>query len=319
MSYSRLDKGYIDGVRSDLLAASIDCWIDETNIQTGDRLNPVIEDAISQSTLFFAFVTKNYLNSRWCMKEFQHALSSPGVAVAPYVSSRDTLDMVPPELMDDVLFGILETDNRARALLELTGRAWASLQTTQRVVPAENHILAGPAIFDSAGYSRLDLMERTRKELILAGPNLRSWLSDEESKRGLVATVRERGVRVTLILATYETLRAVSPEGAIHLRASVDDIRGMFDQLDQTERRLMPAYFHVGASTLSSVIIDPETPQCILFFSPRWAIQYLPQDRMTCVVDKKINDERLFKSIYNSVLLMTQGDAKSIEEMLTGE
>ena len=319
MSYSRLDKAYIEGVRSDLLSSGIDCWIDDTNIQTGDRLNPVIEDAISQSSMFFAYVTKSYLDSRWCMKELQHALTTPGIAVVPYVGSRDTLDAVPAHLMDDVLFGILEPDNRSRALLELTGRAWASLQTAQRVVPAVDHILAGPAILDSAGYSRLDLIKRAEKELILAGPNLRSWLSDEESKRALVAVIKERRVRVTLILATYETLRAVSPEGAVHLRASVNDIRRMFDALDPAERGLMSAHFHIGASTLAAVIIDPTTPQGILFFSPRWAIQFLPQDRMTCVVDKKINSEDLFKAIYNGVLLMTQGDAKSVEEMLAGE
>jgi hypothetical protein len=41
----------------------------------------------------------------------------------------------------------------------------------------------------------------------------------------------------------------------------------------------------------------------------------LPQDRLTCVIDKKINSEELFRALYNSVLLMTQGDAKTIEEM----
>jgi hypothetical protein len=52
-----------------------------------------------------------------------------------------------------------------------------------------------------------------------------------------------------------------------------------------------------------------------LFFSPRWAIQWLPQDRLNCVIDKTINSEGLFKAIYNGVLLMRQGDAKSPEEM----
>jgi hypothetical protein len=64
------------------------------------------------------------------------------------------------------------------------------------------------------------------------------------------------------------------------------------------------------------VFIDPKRSDGILFFSPRWAIQFLPQDRLTCVIDKTINSASLFKAIYNGVLLMTQGDAKTIEEML---
>jgi len=159
-------------------------------------------------------------------------------------------------------------------------------------------------------------MKRTEKELILAGPNLRSWMTDGASKKGLVDLVKERGIRVTLILATYETLGAVSPEGAIHLRHSVRDIQEMVGKLEGDERGLMSVYFHVGASTLSAVFIDPDTTDGILFFSPRWAIQYVPQDRLTCIIDKKINSESLFKALHNSVLLMTQGDAKTIEDMV---
>jgi len=159
-------------------------------------------------------------------------------------------------------------------------------------------------------------MERTKEELILAGPNLRSWMSDDDTRQGLVELVKRRHVRVTLILATYETLSPISPEGAIHLRKSVKDIKGMIGMLEGDERKLMSAHFHVGASTLSAVFIDPRAPTGILFFNPRWAIQFLPQDRLTCVIDKTINSTSLFKAIYNGVLLMTQGDAKTVEDML---
>jgi TIR domain-containing protein len=315
VSYSHRDMDYVQQLRRDLLSGNVDCWLDDT-VQTGDKLSPVIEDAISRSSLFFAYITKAYLESRWCMKEFRYALEAPEVTVVPYTDSEATLHAVPGELMDEVVFGTLSPESYAHSLMQLVGRSWASLQTFQRVVPADNHILAGPAIFDSAGYTRNDLMARTKRELILAGGNLRSWMSDEESKRGLVALVQERHVRVSLILATYETLRPISPEGSIHLRESVKDIRQMTDRLAGEEKNLMRVYFHVGAATLSAVFIDPDSPNGLLFFSPRWAIQWLPQDRLNCVIDKTINSEGLFKAIYNGVLLMRQGDAKSLEEMV---
>jgi hypothetical protein len=316
MSYSRKDIDYVRQVQADLLSSHVDCWMDQTGIQTGDRLNPVIEEAISGASVFFAYVTENYLKSRWCKKEIQYALKARGVTVVPYADDKSTLAAVPAKLMDEVSFGILNHDNYSSSLLELAGRSWASLQTVQRVVPADDHIRAGPAIFDSAGYSRRDLMARAKSELILAGTNLRSWMSDHESKRGLVALVKDRHVRVTLILATYETLRPVSPEGAIHLLESVKDIQKMFDMLEGEEKELMTAHFHIGASTLSAVFVDPASPEGILFFSPKWAIQFLPQDRLTCIIDKSINSEGLFKAIYNGVFLMTQSDAKSLEDMI---
>jgi hypothetical protein len=234
------------------------------------------------------------------------------------VDSQETLDAVPPDLLDEVAFGRIAQDNYLRSVLEIAGRAWSSLQESRQLVSAHDHILAGPAIFDAGGYSRAELMGRAQEELILAGPNLRSWMSDDDSKQGLVDLVRRRHVRVTLILATYETLRPISPEGAIHLRESAKDIDAMMASLDRSERRLMSAHFHVGASTLSAVFVDPRSPHGLLFFSPRWAIQFLPQDRLTCVIDRRINSPDLFKAIYNGVLLMTQGDAKTIEEMLAG-
>ena len=315
VSYSRKNEDFIRQIRSDLFASEVDCWIDIADILAGERLNPAIEAAITGSSLFFAYVTPEYLRSKWCMAEIRYALGVPGISLAPYVDSQETLDAIPEDLLDEVAFGRIGPDNYQRSLLEIAGRAWSSLQASRRLVPSGDHILAGPAIFDTDGYSRADLIERTREELVLAGPNLRSWMSDEDSKRGLVGLVK-RGVRVTLILATYDTLRPISPEGAIHLRESAKDIREMLDQFDTGQRRLMTAHFHLGATTLSATFVDPRSPDGILFFSPRWAIQFLPQDRLTCVIDKKVNSPALYKALYNGVLLMTQGDAKTVDEML---
>jgi hypothetical protein len=303
-------------MRADLFSAEIDCWLDVSDIQAGQRINPIIASAISQSDLFFAYVTPDYLNSRWCMEELRYALGDSRVEVAPYVDSLATLDLIPNEFLSELAFGYLTPDKHVRCMMEISGRAWAALQRSSRLVPSDDHILAGPAIFDSEGYSRADLLARTQEELILAGPNLRSWMSDAESKQGLIDLVAGRGVRVTLIMATYETLRPISPEGAIHLRETVKDVREILGALQSDKRRLMSAHFHTGAATLSAVFIDPRRPDGILFFSPRWAIQFLPQDRLTCVIDKSVNSASLYKALYNGVLLMTQGDAKSIDEML---
>jgi TIR domain len=154
VSYSHLDTDYVHKVRSDLLSGNVDCWIDDT-LQTGDKLSLAIQDAISRSSLFFAYITKAYLRSRWCMREFQYALQAPGVTVVPYADSEATLRAVPGELTDEVVFGILEPATYAHSLMQLVGRSWASLQTFRRVVPGDNHILAGPAIFDSTQIRRM--------------------------------------------------------------------------------------------------------------------------------------------------------------------
>jgi TIR domain-containing protein len=317
VSYSRKDSDFVRKVSADLQKSGVDCWIDISAIQAGDRLKQAIfGQGIPQCNLFFAYVTRNYLESQWCMQELKQALEATRVIVTPFADSRETVGAIPMEIRDEVHCSLLEPESYWPSILELSGKAWASLQTVQRLVSSDDHILAGPAIFDSEGYRRSDLLDRVKHELILAAANLRSWLSDLETRRNLVELVKTRRIRVTLILATYETLRPISAEGAAHLRQSVEDLREMLGLLDEEERKLMKAYFHVGAATLSAVFIDPEALNGILFFNPRWAIQFLPQDRLTCVIDKTINSAALFKAIYNSVFLMTQRDAKTIEEML---
>ena len=272
-----------------------------------------------EGDLFFAYVTPNYLKSARCMQELRQALNAERLVVLPFADSIETLQAIPTEITDQVACRIFEPESYWPSVLELAGKAWESLQTARRLVASEDHILTGPAIFDSEGYTRRDLLNRPKKELILAAANLRSWMSDSDSRQQLVDLVKVRRIRVTLILATYETLRPISAEGALHLRQSVEDIKPMLDLLTEEERALMRVYFHVGATTLSAVFIDPEEPDGILFFSPRWAIQFQPQDRLTCVIDKTINSAALYKAIYNSVFLMTQRDAKSIADMLPGK
>jgi hypothetical protein len=315
-SYSRRDETFVRRVAADLGRGGLDCWIDTQRLEVGDKLEN-IRAAIRGCSLVFAYVTPAYLASRWCRDELRIALAAPGVAVAPYVDSADTLDALPGEIRDDVTCGILQDgDQYVGSIVAISGIAWSSLQTARRVVSSDDHILAGPAIFDSIGYRRVDLIERAQEELILAGANLRSWLTNEAGRKQLISLVEDRGVRVTMILATFKTLAPISPEGAVHLRSSVREIKEMMDLLSDDGRRLMTAHFHVGASTLSAVFVDPESPNGILFFNPRWAIQFLPQDRLTCVIEKSINSTDLYKALYNGVLLMIQGDARSLEDML---
>jgi hypothetical protein len=317
ISYSRKDSEFVSKIADDLAQSGVDCWIDSSTLEVGDRLKQAILGSIPQCSVFFAYVTKDYLGSRWCREELDQALRAPSVIVALVADSRQTRKTIPVEIRDEVQCGVLDSESYRSTVLQLSGKAWASLQTVQRIVSSEDHILAGPAIFDTDGYRRTDLIKRAKAEIILAAPNLRSWLSDSSTRHELVRLVRTSEARVTLILATYETLRPIAPEGSAHLRQSVEDIKDMRDSLNPEERKRMTAHFHVGATTLSAVFIDPDTPQGILFFSPRWAIQFLPQDRLTCVIDKSVNSPSLYKALYNSVLLMTQRDARSLEDMLT--
>jgi hypothetical protein len=317
VSYSSKDSEIVHRIRRDLEKAGIDCWIDLSTIGTGDRLQDAIfGEGIPQCNVFFAYITENYLESKWCMKELRQALQSRRVKIVPFADSEQTMQKIPRQVRSEVRCGILDLERYVDSVAELCGKAWTSLQDTRRLVSSEDHILAGTGVLNMEGYRKHDLLKRVRTQLILAAPNLRSWLSDPDARSGLIELVRNSAVMVQFILATYETLRPLGAEGAEHLRQSAEDIKAMRDQLSSEQRERMQAFFHIGAATLSAIFIDPGRPEGLLFFTPRWAIQYLPQTRLTCVIDKSLSSIALYNALYDSVLLMTQRDAKSLDDML---
>jgi TIR domain len=290
--------------------------VDKEQLEIGDKLAN-IEEAVRESTLFVAYITKDYLEKEWCKKELALALDEPRIAVVPLLDSDAILKSLPQALVGEVSCRVLDpTSERYGATIAAVARqAWGSLQTNKYLVSPEDHILAGPEVFDQDEFSQVRLLERVGTELILAGPNLRGWLTSPATRRQIVELMESRPVNVTFILATYETLKPVSSEGAVHLRSSVVELREMLDALASTSRHRMQVHFHVGASTLSAVFVDPKSDEGILFFNPRWAIGFVPQDRLTCVIDKRYNSARLYKALHNGVLLMIQGDALSLEQM----
>jgi hypothetical protein len=316
ISHSRSDNGFFQTMSDDIHKAGINC-LGSDSAERFEEL--IVTQKMPGCTIFCAYLTSKYLRSERCMQELTKAIESKHMKIVVFADSDTTVDEAPALIKDEFHCQVVDNRRYLGLMMELSAKAWASLQIRHHLVPSENHILAGPAIFDTEGYTRKDLINKVKSELILAASNLRSWLSDAESRKQLVDLVKRRRIRVTLILSTYEALRPISTEGVDHLRQSVDDIKQMFEQLTEEERLLMKVYFHIGATTLSAVFIDPESPDGILFFSPRWAIQFLPQDRCTCVIDKTRNSPDLFKAIYNSVFLMTQRDAKSVDDMLPGK
>jgi hypothetical protein len=316
LSYSTTDETAALQLATDLKRAGLNLWVDKEQLEIGDKLAN-IEEAVRDSTLFVAYVTRDYLEKKWCKKELELALGEPRIAVAPLADSEATLKILPQALLNEVSCRVLDTttERYGTTIATIARQAWGSLQTNKYLVSPVDHILAGPEVFDQEEYSQERLLERVKTELVLAGPNLRGWLTSPTTRRQLVDLIESRPVNVTFILGTYETLKPVSTEGAVHLRNSVIELGEMMGALAPADRHRMQVHFHVGASTLSAVFVDPKSEDGILFFSPRWAIGFVPQDRLTCVIDKRYNSLGLYKALHNGVLLMIQGDALSLDQM----
>jgi hypothetical protein len=203
-------------------------------------------------------------------------------------------------------------DLRAKLVRQLS----QTLQKARGLVPAASSILAGPNLYDQLGYRREDIFGLVQRKLILAGANLRGWLSDSAARQGLVDLVREKSdVTVTFVLGTPGILRELQGEGEAHLRASIRELSEMREELGAEQRSRMRCFFHWGAATLSAVFIDPDSPTGVLFFTPRWGYDYNPRQRLTCMIERRRNSD-LFDVIYDPLLLLTQPNVSGLDEML---
>jgi hypothetical protein len=321
VSYSSKDRALIHAFTADMRTAHLEPWLDEWEIMTGHSIREkIFADGFAHCDLFFSYLTPNSLASHWCKEEldgaFVDSLKKRGVAVALFVDSQDTRDRLRPDVQA-LNCPILEPTNSWKALCQLSAAAWAAVQSTGRLVPPKNRILSGLNLYERSEYRRSHLLERVRNELVLAGPNLRSWLSDPEDRERLVDLLKRKPwITITFVLGTFGILRELGDEGEAHLRASVRELQEMRQSLSEVEQPRLRCHFHPGAATLSAVFLDPKHDDGMLFFTPRWGNDYQPHRRLTCIVQRAAEPE-FYEVIYQSLFLMTQPNVPGLKAMLS--
>lgn len=60
---------FTDHLHKALLEASIDTFLDDAEIQTGENLKPELESAIKSSRASIIVLSKDYASSTWCLDE----------------------------------------------------------------------------------------------------------------------------------------------------------------------------------------------------------------------------------------------------------
>ena len=73
LSYSHDDKEIVEKIAALLADAGFNCWIDSENLRYGDKYNEKIFEAISKCIVFIAFLSRSYVNKKYCPQEFEWA------------------------------------------------------------------------------------------------------------------------------------------------------------------------------------------------------------------------------------------------------
>lgn len=191
-----------------------------------------------------------------------------------------------------------------------------ALNSDPKLRPPGSAIVAGMNVFERAGYSRMEILRRATRELVLVGPNLNSWLRDEE----FIAHMLDRlaaddNFKVSVVVGTYEILRALGVDGEAILKQSVHTIADAQGKLPDAVKPRLEFYSHFGAATLSAVFVDHLQTDGVLFFTPRWGYDYTPDWRLTCLIERATNRE-LYDVLAQSMNMMRQPMNRRLGQML---
>jgi hypothetical protein len=103
LSHSWSDKSFVELFKKRVEEKGISCWIDTEQMPLGSSLDTRMKDGVKDSNFFVAFISKPYLQSESCKREFALALDWKKVIIP--VRLIDGSEKWPPE-EGDVAIGI---------------------------------------------------------------------------------------------------------------------------------------------------------------------------------------------------------------------
>lgn len=158
------------------------------------------------------------------------------------------------------------------------------------------------------------LLDDSCEKVIITAQNLRTLLSDANFLP-TIGRLLIKG-RVTIILTTYETMKAINPAAVSHFIQTVKELRDFVSQLNAPERDHLKICFHPGAASLSVIVRDPHVKKraCVVF-TPKCSNDEQPGNRIFCFISKHDNED-LFNRISGSTDGMRQADSISLDTVI---
>lgn len=113
-SHSSKDKTLVLKVAEHLNRSLIKTWVDQAQMPGGSSLPEKIASGIRQSKYFLAFISQDYIDSKWCMDELKQVyplLVKNDVKIIPVLlTARDKLDLtklVQKDFLENLLGGTI--------------------------------------------------------------------------------------------------------------------------------------------------------------------------------------------------------------------
>ena len=150
LSYSTVDKPFVNWLVGKLIKEDIDIWYDDLEINAGDSIKEKISKGIEASSVFLIILSKSSVKSRWVNYELNDALiyraQKKGIKIVPLLMDNETIIPYSLSMVQYVDF----RNNKESSLKELV----TYLHSTEKAhIP--NWELLSPKSFEDMVYDLL--------------------------------------------------------------------------------------------------------------------------------------------------------------------
>src|SRR5688572_12765353 len=97
ISYSRVDKAFVDRLSQDLRAQNVAIWQDINEIVAGDNWQKTIEESLRNSSALLYVASASSASSKWMIMEVQ-AVRNRGTPIIPLILDNAGEHELPPFL-----------------------------------------------------------------------------------------------------------------------------------------------------------------------------------------------------------------------------
>jgi hypothetical protein len=93
LSYSHVDRAWVDQFVRSLADRQIDVWYDFHDIKAGDRWQELVQDALRKSQVLVAVLSKNSINRPWMFFEIGAAVADGKRVIPVLIEGVDVRDL----------------------------------------------------------------------------------------------------------------------------------------------------------------------------------------------------------------------------------
>jgi len=175
---------------------------------------------------------------------------------------------------------------------------------------AQAAIVTGTAV-KGTQYGFSSIFDSSAQDCVVVAQNLRTLISAGFLEH--IGPVLERGTKVAIVLTTFEAMSAISEAARDHYIETIRDLTRFVGDLPEVSRKRLRICFHPGATSLSAMVRRDEHRERMVF-TPKFATDTDPDNRVFCVVDRRDNRE-IYDRLTAHLTYIMQPSALTLETM----